>query len=114
MEFRNNLDRQTDIKKGGDYKMPNPTCQLNLTLSVPIAELVEKQAFQHNRRPSGYGRELMEERLSLAESGWEIGDSQTFDVISSIVANKSDTSLISAVMSASEAKKKQIRKIIGE
>ena len=52
--------------------MPRPTCQLNLTLNVPVAENVENVAFAANYRPSGAGRVLLEERLALEAAGWKI------------------------------------------
>ena len=54
--------------------MPTPTCQLNLTLDVPVAENVENIVFAANHQPSGAGRVVLEERLALESAGWKIAD----------------------------------------
>jgi len=66
--------------------MPKPTCQLNLTLDVPIAEWVERVARTINIRPSGAGRVLLEERLALVDLGWKIGDKEFGSFLGTIVA----------------------------
>mgnify|MGYP003419662461 CR=1 FL=1 len=65
--------------------MPKPTCQLNLTLDLPIAEWIERVARTVNIRPSGAGRVLLEERLALEELGWKIGDKEFGKLIETIV-----------------------------
>jgi len=54
--------------------MPKATCQLNLTLEVPVAENVERIAREANYRPSGAGRVLLDERLQLEAAGWKLDD----------------------------------------
>lgn len=66
--------------------MPKPTCQLNLTLDVSIAEWVERVARTINIRPSGAGRVLLEERLALVDLGWKIGDKEFGSLLGAIVA----------------------------
>lgn len=66
--------------------MPKPTCQLNLTLDLNVAEWIERVAREVNIRPSGAGRVLLEERLALEDLGWKIGDRGLGSLLKSIVA----------------------------
>lgn len=52
--------------------MPKATCQLNLTLEVPVAEHVERIARSVHLTPSGAGRVLLQQRLALEETGWRL------------------------------------------
>ncbi len=52
--------------------MPKATCQLNLTLDVPVAENVERIARSVHLTPSGAGRVLLHQRLALEENGWKL------------------------------------------
>ncbi len=70
--------------------MPRPTCQLNLTLDVPTAEVVEQLAFNAHKRPSGAGRDFLLERLKLAKAGWNLDDSEMLELLVKVVqASKS-------------------------
>jgi hypothetical protein len=64
--------------------MPKATCQLNLTLEIPVAEHVEKIAREANLRPSGAGRVLLEQRLALETSGWKIESREMGTLIEAI------------------------------
>jgi hypothetical protein len=64
--------------------MPKPTCQLNLTLDVPTAEWVENIARDANLRPSGAGRVLLLQRLSLAKKGWDIEDKEMGAILEAV------------------------------
>jgi len=68
--------------------MPNPTCQLNLTLDVPTAEAVEDVAFPAHYRPSGAGKILLQERLALAAAGWKIDDKEMSTMLEAICRMK--------------------------
>ena len=64
--------------------MPKPTCQLNLTLEVPVAEHVEKISREANYRPSGAGRVMLEQRLALEAAGWKIDDKEMYTLLEAI------------------------------
>lgn len=64
--------------------MPKATCQLNLTLDVPVAESVEEVARRIKLRPSGAGRVLLMERLELERAGWSATDSDTLQLLARI------------------------------
>jgi hypothetical protein len=54
--------------------MPKVTCQLNLTLDIPIADHLERLARERYLNPSGIGRLLVEQRLRLETAGWKFED----------------------------------------
>lgn len=60
--------------------MVTVTCQLNLTLSVPVAEHVEAVAREAHQRPSGAGRLLLEERLALESAGWDLNNQELMNI----------------------------------
>lgn len=87
--------------------MPKATCQLNLTLDVPVAEAVERISNEIHLRPSGGGRVLLLERLELEQRGWKaqdnglkellmricVMDSRQRDLVEEFIAGLGDSSL---------------------
>lgn len=71
--------------------MPKPTCQLNLTLEVPVAEHVEKISREANYRPSGAGRVMLQQRLDLEAAGWKIDDKELFTILESVCRLKPES-----------------------
>ncbi|MCG3196906.1 MAG: hypothetical protein GHCLOJNM_01386 [bacterium] len=64
--------------------MPKATCQLNLTLEVPVAEHVEQIARSVHLTPSGAGRVLLQQRLALEESGWRLENKEVEKLLNAV------------------------------
>ncbi len=70
--------------------MPKATCQLNLTLEVPVAETVERISRDAHLRPSGAGRVLLEQRLALEAAGWRLEDRELNTILEAVCRLKAD------------------------